>query len=208
MSAAERPGPVGLPLGARLHDAGARLSRRNLLAGALAALPALALLQACLAEVEWSEARDNSELSEAERARRRRLEQALSRHVQAQNDHDLERLMRTTAGDAEIILNGQVFDTPEAIRAHYVEFGMSREKGGLVDPQVKIHEGYFTDDAILTRGSIRGRHVGSVDGLPSTGLQVEMAYMAFFQFDRASRLLSKRMTLDRAALLGLPPLYL
>ena len=85
---------------------------------------------------------------------------------------------------------------------------MSRAGAALVDPQVKIHEGYFTDDAILTRGGIRGRHVGSVDGLPSTGLQVEMAYMAFLQFDRASRLLSKRITRDRAALLGLPLFYL
>ena len=51
-----------------------------------------------------------------------------------------------------------------------------------------------------------GSRVGRA--VPSTGLQVELAYAAPYQFDRRDQLVSKRITMDLAALLGLPPLFL
>lgn len=196
-------------------------TRRHFLVGALTSMPALAYLYGCDERIRAGEVEQLSaalagadgdglrwgdpawqHLSPRERARRRRLRRALMRHVQAENDHDLDGIMRTMADDAEMVVNGLRFDTPDAIAGGHVEFGMSELMGGLLGTEVTVTQEYFTDDAILTRGAVRAEHVGSAAGFPGSGLLVELAYAAFYQFNRRGKLVSERITMDFGPLLA------
>ncbi|MDD9939666.1 MAG: hypothetical protein OXU20_01270 [Myxococcales bacterium] len=201
-------------------------SRRGFLVGALASMPALAYLYGCEGRVPPADAarldaplrageggasqaalarlRDPSwaDLSARERRRRLWLRWHLLRHVQEENEHDLDGIMRTMATDAEMIVNGQLFDTPESIRAGHTEFGMAEMMGGLVGTEVVLTQEYFTDDAILTRGHLNAQHVGPAAGFPGAGLEVQLAYAAFYQFNRRGRLVSERITMDWGPLLA------
>ena len=204
-------------------DGADRNSRRHFLVGAVTSVPALAYLYACdgrandggldlresrlragtggLADESWGDP-DWEHLRPLERAHRRRLRRQLLRHVREENEHDLDGIMRTLARDAEMVVNGVRFDTPQAIADAHAEFGMSEMMGGLVGTEVIIAQEYFTEDAIMTRGRLRATHVGIAAGFPGAGLDVELAYTAFYQFNRRGRLVSERITMDWGPLLA------
>lgn len=138
-------------------------------------------------------------VDETERARRRRLAQA---HVDAENAHDLEAIMRTFSPLAVNVMNGGVSTTPAQIEAGHTLFGLTAAPGLMTDLEVIPEVEHFTDDEIVYEGRFRGIHSGTAPGYPPpTQREVELPYIVAYRFDADDLLISERANVD------LSPLY-
>jgi hypothetical protein len=52
-------------------------------------------------------------------------DQTMTAHLAAEAAHDVDAIMATFSPDAEVIVNGQIFNTPEAIRNFHLSLGSS-----------------------------------------------------------------------------------
>lgn len=138
-------------------------------------------------------------VDENERARRRRLAKA---HVDAENAHDLDAIMRTFSPLAYNVLNGGLATTPEQVAAGHILFGLTAEPGIMSDLQVVPEVEHFTDDEIVYEGRFRGVHTGTAPGYPPPTHQlIELPYIVVYRFDDDDLLVSERANVD------LSPLY-
>ena len=136
-------------------------------------------------------------IDDAERARRRELVHA---HMKVENGHDLDGIMATFSGDAEMLYNRQSFHEPDTIRAAHAYFGLSSAAGAFRGLRVVPDHEHFTADEIVIEGRMCGTHVGDFEGFPATGRDVEMPYVAFYRFDEKGKLVSERVVMNLAVL--------
>ena len=136
-------------------------------------------------------------IDEKERARRRALVHA---HMKVENGHDLDGIMATFSGDAEMLYNRQSFHEPDTIRVAHAYFGLSPADGAFKDLRVVPDHEHFTADEIVIEGRMCGTHVGDFEGFPPTGRAVEMPYVAFYRFDECGKLVSERVVMNLAVL--------
>lgn len=198
--------------------------RRTFLAGVLASVPAMGLLNGCGGDPSApsdselglsQEALQTQEALEAaatrcrffvnahERARRRKLTAV---HVGEENEHDIDGLMDTFARHTEVTVNGVPTTDLDAIRAGHVEGGFSHAPGALAEIRVVPQIEYITEEEIVFEGLLTGRHVGTVAGFPATNREVGINYVAFYRFDHSGKLVSERLTFNHGVLAAPPPL--
>jgi len=133
----------------------------------------------------------------AARERRRALVEA---HMKAENRHDLDAIMKTFSGDAEMLYNRQSFADPESIRQAHAYFGLAAATGAFSGLRVVPDHMHDTGDEIVIEGRMCGKHVGEFGGFPATDRDVEMPYVAFYRFDDDGKLASERVVMNLAAL--------
>jgi hypothetical protein len=132
-------------------------------------------------------------IDKAERERRRAL---VAAHMAAENAHDLEAILGTFSGDAEMVFNKTPY-TGDGLRMAHILFGMSSEHpGSLSGTQVRPEGESFTDDAIVIDGTVTGLHVGNILGFAATQRQVVLPYVAIYRFDAEGKLASERIVMD------------
>jgi len=132
-------------------------------------------------------------IDEAERDRRRRL---LRAHYDAENEHDLDRVMKTFSRAGVMLYNRLEFAHPEAIRQAHTYIGMSKADGAFRGLEtIRDHE-HFTDDEIIVEGRLRGTHCGEFQGFAPTGREVELPFVAFYRFGTDGKLLSERVVMN------------
>ena len=131
-------------------------------------------------------------IDDAERQRRRSL---LAAHYDSENDHDLERIMKTFSTNGEMIYNGQSFPDPESIRqAHaYIGFSPGGAFSGLRTLRDREH---FTGDEIVVEGRLVGKHRGEFQGFPASGREVELPFIGFYRFGPDGKLESERIVMN------------
>ena len=133
----------------------------------------------------------------AARDRRRALVEA---HMKAENHHDLDGIMKTFSGDAEMLYNRQSFHDPESIRQAHGLFGLSSAPGAFSGLRVVPDHVHDTGDEIVIEGRMCGKHVGEFGGFAATNRDVEMPYVAFYRFDGQGKLASERVVMNLAVL--------
>ena len=138
-------------------------------------------------------------IDERERERRRALVRA---HYAAENEHDLERIMRTFSPDGVMLYNRQPFPSDETIRWAHGYIGMSAAPGAFSGLRAIIDEEHFTDTEIVIEGRACGRHSSEFLGFPPTGRDVELPFVAFYRFDAAGKLASERVVMNLGPLRG------
>lgn len=138
-------------------------------------------------------------IDSAERDRRRAL---LKAHLAAENDHDLDRVMKTFSADTEMIYNGRSFSDHDSIRAAHGYFGWSTAAGAFSDLRVVVEREHFTDTEIVVEQRLSGKHVGEFLGLPATGRPFELFAVGFYQFDQTGKLKSERVVMNLGPLTG------
>lgn len=187
--------------------------RRALLMGALAAVPAGALLGGCGAPDADAVPRAERELALSsapggrfivgahERARRRRL---CAVHVGEENEHDIDGIMYTFARHTEVSINGFFVTDRDQIRQGHVDGGFSHVPGALAGLRVVPDIEYVTDDEIVFEGRLIGTHVAPLNGFPPTHREVSINYVAFYRFDRDGKLVSERLTFNYGVLAPTP----
>jgi predicted ester cyclase len=132
-------------------------------------------------------------IDERERKRRHAL---LHAHYAAENDHDLERIMKTFSSDGAMLYNRQTFPSDEAIRWAHGYIGMSEAHGAFVGLRNVIDQEHFTDDEIVVEGRLTGKHSSEFLGFAPTGREVELPFVAFYRFDEKGKLTSERVVMN------------
>jgi hypothetical protein len=132
-------------------------------------------------------------IDETERARRRAL---LDAHYEAENEHDLERIMATFSQSTEMIYNRAVFPDHETIRLAHGYIGLSAAQGAFIGIRNLRDREHFTDDEIVVEGRLIARHTGEFQGFAATNRDVELPFVAFYRFDEKGRLTSERVVMN------------
>jgi predicted ester cyclase len=129
-----------------------------------------------------------------------RRDRTMESHLAAEAAHDVDAIMATYAPDAEVIFNGQVFDTLEQIRSLHLALGFGG-KGALPDLSSPPLRSFKAGEVIVIEFRIKGTHEGEFVGIQPTGEKVEMAAMVIYEFDDEARLKSERAYIDITPLL-------
>ena len=138
-------------------------------------------------------------IDERERARRHALVRA---HYAAENDHDLERIMKTFSPDGVMLYNRQEFPSDETIRWAHGYIGMSAAPGAFGGLVATIDAEHFTDEETVIEGRLTGRHTSEFLGFPPTGHDIELPFVAFYRFDAGGKLTSERVVMNLGPLQG------
>ncbi len=138
-------------------------------------------------------------VTDGEETRRRAL---LKTHYDVENDHDMNGIMATFAPDAEMLYNRIPFTDPQSIRDAHRLLGFSGTDGAFEDIHHYIDAEHFTEDEIIVEGRLCGRHVGEFQRLEATGRNVELPFVAFYDFDKNDKLISERVVMNLGALVA------
>src|SRR5512144_1394181 len=104
-------------------------------------------------------------IDDKERKRRHALLQA---HYAAENDHDIERIMKTFSKDGVMLYNRQSFPSDETIRWAHGYIGMTAARGAFGGLVNVIDAEHFTDDEIVVEGRLSGKHSSEFLGFAPT----------------------------------------
>lgn len=125
--------------------------------------------------------------------------QLVENHVQAENAHDLDRIMTTFGEKARYEDQpwDEHYDGPGGVRAYYAGL-----LAALPDLNIGVERRHVTEDDVILEVTITGTHRGSWRGLPATGRPVRIRLCAVYTFDDAGKLAGERIYYDRAAILA------
>jgi steroid delta-isomerase-like uncharacterized protein len=128
---------------------------------------------------------------------RDRREALIIEHMETENRHEFDVTMATFEHPRyEIIPTGDVFDGTEEVDAYYEE-----TRTAFPDQRNELIKLYHADDAVLIEAMLYGTHLGSFRGLPPTGRQFEMRFVAIFEFEGECDLVCERVYFDSATVL-------
>jgi len=123
----------------------------------------------------------------------------LEKHLQAENDHDLNTIMETFGKNSVLVFNGIRFDTLEKIRALHQEFGFG-DNGGFSNLKVEVQKRHVAPNTIILEQIISGKHTGVFQGIPPTGKPFSVAVCTIYSFDGEGKLAEERVYFDQSLL--------
>jgi steroid delta-isomerase-like uncharacterized protein len=125
--------------------------------------------------------------------------QLVEEHVQAENAHDLDRIMTTFGEQARYDDQpwNEHHQAPGQVREYYTQL-----LAALPDLHIAVECRYVTHDHVILEVTITGTHRGTWRGLPATGRPVRIPLCAVYTFDDAGKLAGERIYYDRAAILA------
>ena len=132
-------------------------------------------------------------IDEREKERRRNLVRA---HYKAENNHDLEGIMKTFSPDGVMHYNRREFPSDETIRWAHGYIGLTAADGAFGGLTNVIDGEHFTDTEIVIEGRACGTHSGDFLGFAPTGREVELPFVAFYRFDESGKLTSERVVMN------------
>ena len=122
----------------------------------------------------------------------------VERHIQFENDHDLEGVLRTFGDNARYDDEpwGEHYTGRDGVGVFYRQLMKA-----LPDLEITVQRRHIAEDAILVEVVIRGTHLGGWRGLPATGRRVEFPLCGVYTFDADDRLAGERIYYDRGSVL-------
>jgi steroid delta-isomerase-like uncharacterized protein len=123
-------------------------------------------------------------------------EAIVRRHMEAENVHDFETVMRTFAHPRyELVGTGQVHDGDAAVREYF-----RASRAAFPDQRNELIALHHADDAVIVEFWLLGTHRGPLGGLAPTGRSFRCRMTAFFVFEGA-KLVCERVYFDSATIL-------
>jgi steroid delta-isomerase-like uncharacterized protein len=127
---------------------------------------------------------------------RRRREDIVREHMESENRHQFDVTMETFHHPRyELIATGDVYDGPEEVARYFEE-----TRTAFPDQRNEPIALHHADDAVLVEAMLYGTHDGPFRGLPPTGRNFEMRFLAVFVFDQ-DQLVCERVYFDAATIL-------
>ncbi|HTZ12173.1 MAG TPA: alpha/beta fold hydrolase [Mycobacterium sp.] len=126
---------------------------------------------------------------------RERREAIVNRHVEAENQHDIEATIATFERP-RYEMNGVTHDGADAVRELHKTL-----TGALPDLCASVDRLRHTDDAVIIEARIIGTHDGEWNGIPPTGRRLEFTGVGIFEFED-DRLVCEKVFYDTAAVLA------
>jgi steroid delta-isomerase-like uncharacterized protein len=122
----------------------------------------------------------------------------VEQHIQFENEHDLEGVLRTFGDTARYDDEpwGDHYEGRNEVRSFYGQLMKA-----LPDLEIVVQRRHVADDAIVVEVMIRGTHLGGWRGLPATGRRVQFPLCGVYTFDAADRLAGEKIYYDRGTVL-------
>jgi steroid delta-isomerase-like uncharacterized protein len=122
----------------------------------------------------------------------------VERHIQFENDHNLEGVLDTFGDTAHYEDAAWRIEYPgrDGVHTYYEQLLVA-----MPDLQIEVQHRHVTDEAILVEVLIRGTQLGPWRGLPATGRRVEVPLCGIYTFDDNDRLSREKIYYDRATVL-------
>jgi steroid delta-isomerase-like uncharacterized protein len=129
---------------------------------------------------------------------RERREAAVRRHMEAENVHDFETVMKTFDHPRyEIIPTGQVHDGDAAVRQYFKD-----TRTAFPDQRNELIALRHADDAVIVEFWLLGTHKGPLAGVAPTGKSFRVRMTALFLFEGdGARIVCERVYFDSATML-------
>ncbi len=127
-------------------------------------------------------------------------EQIVLKHLQAENNHDINGIMETFSEQPGFALNGAELSGQETIRAVYEGFGFG-QSGSFSDIQLNIQKWYWGEESVTVEMFLNARHTGEWQSIAATGKTVAIPLCAIFTFDDSNKVASERAWFDGALVL-------
>ncbi|HYF46206.1 MAG TPA: ester cyclase [Acidimicrobiales bacterium] len=122
---------------------------------------------------------------------RKKREETVRTHMEAENALDLEAALATFARPRyELIGTHRVYDGADEVRRYFRE-----SRNAFPDQRNELIAMYHADDAVVTEFWLMGTHLGEFDGFPPTGKAFRCRMAAFFLFEGAD-LVCERIYFD------------
>lgn len=129
-------------------------------------------------------------------ALRRRREEIVRAHMEAENVHDYEAAIATFAHPRyELIATERVYDGIDAVREYFRE-----SRTAFPDQRNELIAMHHADDAVISEFWLLGTHSGPLLGMAPTGRSFRCRMTAFFLFD-GDRLMGERVYFDSGTIL-------
>jgi steroid delta-isomerase-like uncharacterized protein len=127
---------------------------------------------------------------------RRRREEVVRRHMEAENVHDFDTVIATFRHPRyELIATGQVHDGETAVREYFRE-----TRSAFPDQRNELIALHHADDAVIVEFWLLGTHQGPLLGIPPSGKTFRCRMTAFFLFEGAL-IACERVYFDAATIL-------
>ena len=121
-------------------------------------------------------------------------------HLRAENDHDVDSIMKTFVETPTFVLNGEIVQGQENIRAFYEGFGFGGA-GGFSNIRVEERRRHVNAETIIVEATLTAEHTDTWQGIPATERRIEVPLCAIFPFDADGRLTGETVYMDGALLL-------
>jgi steroid delta-isomerase-like uncharacterized protein len=129
-------------------------------------------------------------------ALRRRREEIVRAHMEAENVHDYEAAIATFAHPRyELVATERVYDGIDEVREYFRE-----SRTAFPDQRNELIAMHHADDAVISEFWLLGTHSGPLLGMAPTGRSFRCRMTAFFLFD-GDRLMGERVYFDSATIL-------
>lgn len=124
----------------------------------------------------------------------------LEEHIRAENQHDVEAIMKTFASDGVLVFNGLTLGNHAVIRTLHEQLGFG-ENGGFSDLQIEVKHRYVSHEAITLEQVVTGTHTGEWQGIAPTGRKIAVAVCTVYKFDGEGKLVSENVYMDTGSML-------
>lgn len=117
-------------------------------------------------------------------------------HMSSENRHEYDATIATFDHPRyELIGTGDVYDGPEEVARYFEE-----TRTAFPDQRNEVIAIHHADHAVIVEAWVRGTHLGPYRGLPATGRDWEMQFVAVFMFE-GDRLMCERVYFDSSTVL-------
>src|SRR5262249_14098919 len=118
-------------------------------------------------------------------------------HMDSENRHEFDATMETFHHPRyELIATGDVYDGADEVARYFEE-----TRTAFPDQRNELVTLHHADDAVLVEAVLRGTHHGPLRGLPATGREFEMPFLAIFVFEDDDKLVCERVYFDQSTVL-------
>lgn len=124
----------------------------------------------------------------------------LEEHIRAENEHDVEAIMKTFAPGGVLVFNGRPLDDHAVIRTLHEQLGFGGN-GGFSDLRIDVKNRYVSEEAITLEQVVTGTHTGEWQRVPPTGRKIAVAVCTVYKFDHEGKLVSENVYIDTGSML-------
>jgi steroid delta-isomerase-like uncharacterized protein len=118
-------------------------------------------------------------------------EEIVREHMDSENRHEYDATIATFDHPRyELVGTGDVYDGPEEVARYFEE-----TRTAFPDQRNEVIALHHADHAVIVEAWVRGTHLGPYRGLPATGRDWEMQFVAVFMFE-GDRLMCERVYFD------------
>ncbi len=128
---------------------------------------------------------------------RERREALVIEHMESENRHEFDVTMATFEHPRyELVATGDLFDGEAEVDRYFDE-----TRTAFPDQRNELIALHHADEAVIVEAMLFGTHLGPFRGLPPTGRQFEMRFVAMFLFEGEDKLVCERVYFDSATIL-------